>query len=91
MDGFTSGGALEEPKYQVLDVNLRVVLNFAKLSLSKFKRQGPGSRLVLTSSATAYSREQVYLSIQLRNSTSLDLFERFDLLCPTRTVRQLTQ
>ena len=70
VDGFTSGGALEEPKYQVLDVNLRAVLNFAKLSLSKFKRQGPGSRLLLTSSATAYSPEQ---SLLVYSATELAL------------------
>ena len=57
-DSFTSDGALEEPAYHVLDVNLHAVLNFVKLSLSMFKKQGPGGRLVLTSSATAYSPEQ---------------------------------
>ena len=70
VDGFTSEGALEEPKYQVLDVNLRAVLNFAKLSLSKFKRQEPGSRLVLTSSATAYIPEQ---SLPVYSATKLAL------------------
>ena len=70
MDGFTSGGALEEPKFQVLDVNLRAVSNFAKLSLSKFKGQGTGSRLVLASSATAYIPEQ---SLPVYSDTKLAL------------------
>ena len=58
LDTYTPSGELEEPAYQVLQVNLRAVLNFVKISLSRFKKQGPGGRLVLISSATAYSPEQ---------------------------------
>lgn len=49
---------LQEPKYGVMDVNLRAVFNFVKLALSHFRsRKFPGS-IVITSSATAYAPEQ---------------------------------
>ncbi|TQN65039.1 Short-chain dehydrogenase/reductase ATR7, partial [Colletotrichum shisoi] len=51
-------GELVEPEYSVLDVNVRATLNFIKLALSKFGKQGPGGSLVITTSATAYSPEQ---------------------------------
>jgi NAD(P)-dependent dehydrogenase (short-subunit alcohol dehydrogenase family) len=57
-DTFGEDGELEEPGYKVLDVNFRAVLNFTKLSLRTFKKQGPGGSLVITTSATAYSPEQ---------------------------------
>ncbi|KAI9787994.1 MAG: hypothetical protein M1816_007298 [Peltula sp. TS41687] len=57
-DTFDEDGKLEEPKYDVIKVNLRAVFNFVKLSLSAFKRQGPGGSIVITSSATGYSPEQ---------------------------------
>jgi NAD(P)-dependent dehydrogenase (short-subunit alcohol dehydrogenase family) len=57
-DSFDADGKLEEPGYAVVEVNYRSVLNFVKLSLSAFRKQGPGGSLVITSSATAYSPEQ---------------------------------
>lgn len=57
-DTFDADGKLEEPGYAVVEVNYRAVLNFVKLSLSAFRKQGPGGSLVITSSATGYSPEQ---------------------------------
>lgn len=57
-DTFDSKGDVEEPRYAVVEVNYRAVLNFVKLSLSTFRKQVPGSSLVITSSATAYLLEQ---------------------------------
>ena len=57
-DTFNAEGKLEEPLYNVLEVNFRAVLNFVKLSLSAFKKQGPGGSIVITASATGYSPEQ---------------------------------
>lgn len=58
-DTFDADGKLEEPLYAVLDVNYRAVLNFVKLSLSAFRKQGRGGgSVVITSSATAYASEQ---------------------------------
>lgn len=51
-DTFDADGRLEEPVYAVLDVNYRAVLNFVKLSLSAFRRQGQagGSRCIVQQS-----------------------------------------
>lgn len=56
-DGVT--GNLIEPKYRVLDVNIRAVCNFTKLALSHFRKhpERAGS-IVINSSATAYAPEQ---------------------------------
>lgn len=51
-------GDLIEPEYQVLDVNLRAVVNFIKLSISHFRRRTCQGSIVITSSATAYAPEQ---------------------------------
>jgi NAD(P)-dependent dehydrogenase (short-subunit alcohol dehydrogenase family) len=57
-DTFDEESELLEPTYLVMEVNVRAVFNFVKLSLSHFrKRKCPGS-IVITSSATAYSPEQ---------------------------------
>ncbi|KAF9634861.1 Short-chain dehydrogenase/reductase SDR [Lasiodiplodia theobromae] len=68
-DTFGSDGLLEEPRYGVIDVNLRAVLNLVKLSISAFRAQGQrGGSIVLTSSATAYAPEQslpVYSAVKL--------------------------
>lgn len=67
-DTFEGNGLLKEPRYNVMNVNLRAVLNFIKLSISAFRRQGPGGSIVLTASATAYAPEQslpVYSAIKL--------------------------
>lgn len=50
-------GELEEPKYRVIDVNYRAVINFVKISLSYLRRQGTGGSIVITTSATAYAPE----------------------------------
>lgn len=57
-DTFDSEGLLVEPKYAVLDVNLRGVLNFVKLGLSQMRRVKTKGSIVITSSATAYAPEQ---------------------------------
>ncbi|KAI9878963.1 MAG: hypothetical protein M1830_010017 [Pleopsidium flavum] len=69
-NSFDSNGQLEEPKYNVLNVNLRAVLNFVKLSMWAFKKQCPGGSLVITASATAYSPEQ---SLPVYSATKLAL------------------
>lgn len=51
-------GDLLEPKYAVMNVNLRAVANFTKLAISHFRRRGCPGSIVITSSATAYSPEQ---------------------------------
>ncbi|KAL8746778.1 MAG: hypothetical protein Q9190_001257 [Brigantiaea leucoxantha] len=56
-DTFDAEGELEEPKYRVMDVNYRAVVNFVKISLSYLRRQGTGGSIVLTTSATAYAPE----------------------------------
>ncbi|EMD59096.1 hypothetical protein GGP41_000426 [Bipolaris sorokiniana] len=53
-----STGGLIEPEYQVLDINLRAVANFIKLSISHFRRRACQGSIVITSSATAYAPEQ---------------------------------
>ncbi|KAH7349071.1 putative short chain dehydrogenase/ reductase [Pyrenochaeta sp. MPI-SDFR-AT-0127] len=67
-DTFDKDGQLEEPRYDVMNVNLRAALNFVKLSISAFRRQGPGGSIVLTASATAFAPEQslsVYSALKL--------------------------
>ncbi|EKG12702.1 Short-chain dehydrogenase/reductase SDR, partial [Macrophomina phaseolina MS6] len=71
-DELDDAGLLAEPRYTVIDVNLRAVLNFVKLSVSAFKRQqqqgSTGGAIVLTSSATAYAPElslPVYSAVKL--------------------------
>ena len=70
-DTFDAEGRLQEPSYNVLDVNFLAVLNFVKLSLSTFKRQGPGGSIVITSSATGLSPEQ---SLPVYSATKCGLF-----------------
>lgn len=58
-DELGDDGLLAEPKYnELLDVNLRAVINFVKLSASAMRRQGTGGSIVITTSATAYAPEQ---------------------------------
>ncbi|KAI4217472.1 MAG: hypothetical protein LQ351_000067 [Letrouitia transgressa] len=56
-DTFDANGDLEEPKYRVMDVNYRAVVNFVKIALSTLRRQGGGGSIVITTSATAYAPE----------------------------------
>ncbi|EFW98814.1 short chain dehydrogenase reductase [Grosmannia clavigera kw1407] len=51
-------GDLLEPKYAVMNVNMRAVANLTKLAISHFRRRGCPGSIVITSSATAYSPEQ---------------------------------
>ena len=53
-----SDGALREPSYEVLDVNVRAVFNTVKLAWSAMRRQKSGGSIVITTSATAYAPEQ---------------------------------
>ena len=70
-DTFDTEGTFEEPRYNVLEVNFRAVLNFVKLSLSTFKKQGPGGSIVITSSATGLSPEQ---SLPVYSASKCGLF-----------------
>lgn len=80
-DTFSADGELKEPAYDVLDVNLRAMLNVVKLTLRAFRsqwggRQDGGGSLVLTSSATAYAPElslPVYSASKLAVSSLLPL------------------
>ncbi|KAL9123056.1 MAG: hypothetical protein Q9187_000383 [Circinaria calcarea] len=67
-DRFEDNGLLAEPAYPVLDVNLRAVINFVKLSWSVMRRDGTRGSIVITTSATAYAPEQslpVYAAAKL--------------------------
>ncbi|KAK2755487.1 hypothetical protein FQN54_006424 [Arachnomyces sp. PD_36] len=57
-DTLDAEGLLEEPSYDVLDVNLRGVLNVVKLGWSSMKKRGIKGSIVITTSATAYAPEQ---------------------------------
>ena len=57
-DTFDDQGNLLEPTYQVLDVNLRGVLNFVKLAWSTMRKHKIEGSIVITTSATAYAPEQ---------------------------------
>ncbi|KAJ5874095.1 short chain dehydrogenase reductase family [Penicillium soppii] len=57
-DTFDEEGELLEPAYPVMEVNLKAVFNFVKLSLSHFRKRKSQGSIVITSSATAYSPEQ---------------------------------
>ena len=67
-DTYDKEGLLEEPRYAVIDVNYRAVLNVVKLSLSAMRKQGAGGSIVLTTSATAYAPEQ---SLPVYSATKL--------------------
>ncbi|MCJ1249458.1 Short-chain dehydrogenase/reductase prx4 [Trapelia coarctata] len=67
-DTFDESGQLQEPRYAVVEVNLRAVLNVIKLSLRAMRKQTTGGSIVLTASATAYVPEQslpVYSALKL--------------------------
>lgn len=51
-------GELQEPSYEILDVNVRAVFNTVKLAWSTMRRQESGGSIVITTSATAYAPEQ---------------------------------
>lgn len=73
-DTFDEAGALVEPAYGALDVNLRGVLNFTKLAISSMRRLHVSGSIVITSSATAYSPEHslpVYSAAKLAVSLSV--------------------
>lgn len=67
-DTHDKDGFLLEPRYGVIDVNYRAVLNVIKLSLSAMRKQGTGGSIVLTTSATAYAPEQ---SLPVYSATKL--------------------
>ena len=52
-------GLRVEPKYPILDVNLRAILNVIKLSWYIMKDQKEGGSIVLTASSTAYAPEML--------------------------------
>lgn len=66
-DTFDDEGQLLEPRYDVVEVNYRSVLNFVKLSVRSMREAGGGS-IVITSSATAYAPEH---SLPVYSSTKL--------------------
>ncbi|ATY61102.1 short chain dehydrogenase reductase family [Cordyceps militaris] len=49
---------LQEPDYELLDVNLRAVFNVTKLALASFRQRECLGSIVITASATAYAPEQ---------------------------------
>ena len=67
-DTFDQNGALEEPKYGVLGVNYRAVLNCIKLSVRAMRSQRTGGSIVITTSATAFAPEQ---SLPVYSATKL--------------------
>jgi NAD(P)-dependent dehydrogenase (short-subunit alcohol dehydrogenase family) len=71
-DTFDHAGQLLEPRYDVVEVNYRSVLNFVKLSVRSMRENG-GGRIVITSSATAYAPEQ---SLPVYSSTKLAVRSR---------------
>ena len=78
-DKFDIRGQLLEPKYDVVEVNYRAVLNFVKLSVRSMREIGGGS-IVITSSATAYAPEQslpVYASTKLAVSIMSSLYQKY--------------
>ena len=83
-DTYDKEGHLVEPRYQVIDVNYRAVLNVVKLSLSAMRKQKTGGSIVLTTSATAYAPEQslpVYSATKLAVSYLVLLFQAC-ICCP---------
>ena len=77
-DTYDNEGLLLEPRYRVIDVNYRAVLNVVKLSLSAMRKQKTGGSIVLTTSATAYAPEQslpVYSATKLAVSFCILLFQ----------------
>lgn len=81
-DILDSEGKLVEPKYDVIEVNLRGTLNVIKVGLSLMRRNKVAGSIVITSSATAYSPEHslpVYSATKLGvslNLLSIVLFNR---------------
>ena len=76
-DTYSKEGLLLEPRYGVIDVNYRAVLNVVKLSLSAMRKQKTGGSIVLTTSATAYAPEQslpVYSATKLAVRSPTPLF-----------------
>ena len=68
---FDEAGQLLEPPSDLLDVNLKGMLNVIKLSWFSMKRQGTGGSIVITTSGTAYVPWQslaVYSSVKLAAS-----------------------
>jgi len=60
LDKFDSQGQLQEPSYQVLDVNLKSVLNTTKLATHYFVKNSPaGGKLIITGSFAAYFGEPI--------------------------------
>ena len=56
-DTFDDHGALIEPKYPAIDVNIRGVLNTVKLAVNAFRRQKSPGSIVITTSSVAYAPE----------------------------------
>ena len=59
-DRYDDTGALIEPQYHTLNVNLKGVLKFVKLAVSYMRRQGSRGSVVMTASSIAYAPEQTY-------------------------------
>jgi NAD(P)-dependent dehydrogenase (short-subunit alcohol dehydrogenase family) len=76
-DTFDAEGNLAEPDCALLDVNYRSVLNFTKLSIHAFRKQGPGGSLIFTTSSTAYVPVQ---SLPIYSATKLAV-RIFCVLC----------
>ncbi|CAD6591260.1 MAG: hypothetical protein ASARMPRED_005285 [Alectoria sarmentosa] len=73
-DHFDDQNQLLEPNYDVLDVNLRSVINFVKLAWHSMRLHGVAGSIVITTSATAYAPEQslpVYATSKIALTTQL--------------------
>jgi NAD(P)-dependent dehydrogenase (short-subunit alcohol dehydrogenase family) len=57
-DTHDDDGRLAEPAYRVLEVNVRGVYNFVKLSLSRMRKEKTPGSIVITTSASGYAPEQ---------------------------------
>jgi len=60
LDKFDPEGQLQEPNYQVLDINLKSVLSTSKLATHYFAKNSPaGGKLIITGSFAAYFGEPI--------------------------------
>jgi len=95
-DTFDENGQLQEPRYAVMEVNLRAVINVIKLSLRAMRKKATGGSIVLTASATAYAPEQslpVYsalkLAVRFRRLFQVDRDDDIDCMQLVGLVRSL--
>jgi len=70
LDQYDDEGRLKEPSYEVLDINLRAVLNTTKLATHYFAKQSPvGGKLIITGSFAAYFGEPIPVYTAAKHGT----------------------